>query len=72
MREHFSKPVLYVVVVLVLIANTINIGADIGVMAAAANLLFPLPFAVFALFFTALILTLKIFLSYKSYARVLK
>src|SRR5436190_9974251 len=31
-REHFSKPVLYVVVLLVLIANTINIGADLGAM----------------------------------------
>src|SRR5260221_2730506 len=71
-REHFSKPVLYVVVLLVLIANTINIGADIGAMAAAANLLFPLPFVVFPLLFTALILTLEIFLSYKVYARVLK
>jgi len=71
-REHFSKPVLYVVVLLVLIANTINIGADIGAMAAAANLLFPLPSVVFPLLFTALILTLEIFLSYKVYARVLK
>src|SRR6202790_4983803 len=42
-REHFSKPVLYIVVLLVLIANTINIGADIGAMAAAAGLLFPCP-----------------------------
>jgi Mn2+/Fe2+ NRAMP family transporter len=43
MREHFSKPVLYAVVLLVLVANTINIGADIGAMAAAAGLLFPCP-----------------------------
>jgi len=71
-REHFSKPVLYIVVLLVLIANTINIGADIGAMAAAANLLLPLPFVVFALLFTTLILTLEIFLSYKVYARILK
>src|SRR5260370_2301443 len=68
-REHFSKPLLYLVVLLVLIAITINIGADIGAMAAAANLLFPLPFVVFPLLFTALILTLEIFLSYKVYAR---
>src|SRR5579859_4622469 len=71
-REHFSKPVLYVVVLLVLIANTINIGADIGAMAAAANLLFPLPFVVFPLLFTALILTLEIFLPYKASSRILK
>ncbi len=71
-REHFSRPVLYIVVLLVFIANTINIGADIGAMAAAANLLFPLPFAVFPLLFTALILALEIFLSYKTYSRALK
>jgi len=71
-REHYSKPVLYVVVLLVLIANTINIGADIGAMAAAANLLFPLPFAVFALLFTVIILTFEIFLPYKAYSRILK
>jgi Mn2+/Fe2+ NRAMP family transporter len=64
--------VLYVVVVLVLIANTINIGADIGAMAAAAQLLVPLPFVVFALVFTAIILTQEIFLPYKSYVRILK
>jgi Mn2+/Fe2+ NRAMP family transporter len=28
-REHFSKPVLYIVVLLVLITNTINIGARV-------------------------------------------
>src|SRR5262249_43308548 len=71
-REHFSKPVLYVVVLLILIANTINIGADIGAMAAAANLLFPLPFVVFPLIFTALILLQELFLPYKVYALILK
>jgi Natural resistance-associated macrophage protein-like len=71
-REHYSKPILYVVVLLVPIANTINIGADIGAMAAAANLLFPAPFFVFPLIFTTLILLLEILLSYKVYARILK
>ncbi len=71
-REHFSKPVLYVVVLLVLIANTINIGADLGAMAAAAQLLLPLPFVIYPLLFTTLILTFEIFLSYKVYSRVLK
>jgi NRAMP (natural resistance-associated macrophage protein)-like metal ion transporter len=71
-RENFNKPVLYGVVLLVIIANTINIGADIGAMAAAANLLLPLPFVVFPVLFTGLILVLEIFLSYKVYARILK
>src|SRR6478735_6415141 len=34
-KEHYSRKVLYAVVGLVVIANTINIGADIGAMAAA-------------------------------------
>lgn len=71
-RTHYSRKVLYTVVALVVIANTINIGADIGAMAAAARLLFPLPFVVYALFFTAFVLSLEIFTSYKAYARILK
>jgi NRAMP (natural resistance-associated macrophage protein)-like metal ion transporter len=71
-KENYSKKTLFVVVGLVLIANTINIGADIGAMAAAFNLLVPLPFALTALGFTAIILVLEVFTSYKTYARILK
>jgi Mn2+/Fe2+ NRAMP family transporter len=60
------------VVALVVIANTINIGADLGAMAAAARLVIPINFAILTLFFTALILILEIFTSYKTYARILK
>jgi NRAMP (natural resistance-associated macrophage protein)-like metal ion transporter len=71
-KEHYSKKVLYIAVFLVLIANTINIGADIGAMAAAAGLIIPLPFVLLTLFFTILILVLEIFVSYKNYAKMLK
>jgi NRAMP (natural resistance-associated macrophage protein)-like metal ion transporter len=71
-KDHYSKKILYAVVILVLIANTINIGADIGAMAAAAHLLIPLPFATLTFLFTALILLLEIFTTYKVYARILK
>jgi len=71
-KEHFSKKVLYGLVILVLIANTINIGADIGAMAAAANLIIPINFVFLTLFFTVLMLTLEIFTSYKVYANILK
>src|SRR6201995_563855 len=40
-KENYSKTVLYVVVGLVVVSNTINIGADIGAMAEAAGLLIP-------------------------------
>lgn len=70
-KRHYTKKVLYAVVILVLIANTINIGADIGAMAAATKLLIPLPFAVLTLSFTFLILFLEIFTSYKVYKKIL-
>lgn len=71
-KENYSKPVLYFVVGIVVLANTINIGADIGAMAAAAQLLVPLPFIVLMLFFTAIILVLEIFTDYKTYSKLLK
>ncbi len=71
-KEHYSKKILYGAVLLVVIANTINIGADIGAMGAAARLLVPIPFVVLTLFFAALILFLEIFTSYRTYARILK
>ncbi|WP_448697372.1 Nramp family divalent metal transporter [Mucilaginibacter sp. AW1-3] len=71
-KEHYSKPVLYAVVSLVVIANTINIGADIGAMAAAAQLLVPLSLIILTLFFTVTILVLEIFTNYKVYSKILK
>ncbi|MDP2736233.1 MAG: divalent metal cation transporter [bacterium] len=71
-KQHYSKKVLSLAVVLILAANTINIGANIGAMAEATRLIIPLNFSILALFFTALILILEIFLSYKVYANVLK
>ncbi len=71
-KQHYSAKILYSVVGLVLIANVINIGADIGAMAAAAKLIIPFPFAVWTLLFTACILILEIFTTYKVYARILK
>ncbi len=71
-KQHYSKKVLYIVVLLVLVANTINIGADIGAMAAAAALIVPINFVFLTLFFTASMLILEIFTSYKVYSKILK
>lgn len=71
-KENYSKKLLYFTVFLVVFANTINIGADIGAMAEAANLVFPIGFPLFAIIFTAIILILEIFVSYKNYAKILK
>lgn len=72
MRERFNKKIVFGVVILVLLANTINIGADIGVMAAALNLIIPINFTVAMILFTVAILLLEIFTSYKTYSKILK
>ena len=64
-RDEYSKWILYPMVILIIVANTVNLGADIGAMAAAAELVIPVSFVVYTLLFTALILVLEIFTSYK-------
>src|SRR6195952_831253 len=71
-KENYGRPVLYGVVGLVVIANTINIGADLGAMASAAQLLVPVPFIVLTLLFTGVILVLEVFTNYKAYSKILK
>ena len=47
LKQHYSPWVLYPAVIGLLLANTINAGADIGAIAAALNLLVPIPLVVF-------------------------
>jgi NRAMP (natural resistance-associated macrophage protein)-like metal ion transporter len=71
-KSHYSRMIVVGVVALVIVANTINIGADIGAMAAAAQLVVPINFVILTLGFTVTILLVEIFTSYKVYARILK
>jgi Mn2+/Fe2+ NRAMP family transporter len=72
-RVHFSKKVLIVCTMLLFAANAINIGANLGAMAKAVQLLNPhLNFGWLVLGFTALSLGLQIFTPYVRYARYLK
>ena len=71
-KDHYPKPILVGAVILVLIANIVNIGADLGAMASAARLLLPLPTDLWLLIFSGLILALEVFLKYKSYSKILK
>lgn len=71
-KDHYSRRVLYAAVGLVVLANTINIGADLGAMAAAANLIIPINFNILILVFTTLILVVEIFVPYKQYSKILK
>ena len=71
-KEHYSKKILYATVMLLLIANIINIGADLGAMAATTQLLFKIPFIVLLLIITLSTLALQIFVPYKNYVKYLK
>ena len=71
-KEHYTRSILIGVVLLVVVANTINIGADIGAVAAAAQLVIDFPFWIFALLTTVLVVTLEVLVSYQTYAKVLK
>lgn len=72
-RERYPKKILYPVVFLVVAANTLNIGSDIGAMAASTKLIFPaLPFSLLAVAFALLIILLEVLISYRTYIRILK
>ncbi|MCL5774764.1 MAG: divalent metal cation transporter [Patescibacteria group bacterium] len=72
-KKHFPRWVLYSTTLLLLVANTFNIGADLGAMTKAVQLVFPsLPFGPLIFFITFISLFLQIFTSYKEYAKYLK
>ena len=71
-KENYSRKLLYMSVALVVVANTVNIGADLGAMAATTQLFIGLPFALLAIFYAVLVVLLVVFVSYKSYAKMLK
>lgn len=71
-RKHYSKPILGIMVTLLVAANTINIGADLGAMASATQLILGLPFIFWLLVLTASTLVLEIFISYPKYSKILK
>jgi NRAMP (natural resistance-associated macrophage protein)-like metal ion transporter len=73
LKKHYSKKMLYTAVALVVVANTINIGADLAAMAATTQLLIPdAPFIGLAIFFAFVCVVLQIFVPYRQYAKILK
>ena len=71
-RERYRKEVLFAVVGLVVVANTINIGADIGAVAEAVRLVVDIPFSVIAVLAACGIVLLEVLVGYEKYARILK
>lgn len=72
MRRFYPTWTLYVVVALLVVANIINIGADIGAMGAGLNLLIGGPAHLYCLLFALLSVFLQVRLPYKTYSGILK
>ena len=71
-RRHYSVWVLYPIVVLILVANVINIGADIGAMGGALELVIGGSALLYAVGFGFISVIAAIFIPYRRYAQLLK
>jgi NRAMP (natural resistance-associated macrophage protein)-like metal ion transporter len=58
--------------ILIGLANTFNIGADLDAMAAAAHMLLRLPQELWLVFFAAVVIAVEVFFSYRRFADVMK
>ena len=72
MRKYYPNWLLQSVVVLLLIANIINIGADLGAMGDALKLIIGGPALLYVILFGAISVVLQVFLKYSRYVSVLK
>ncbi len=71
-RRHFPRPVLYAIVTMLVVANTINIAADIAAMGEALRLVAGGPMRVYAILFGIVCLALQVLLPFQVYVRYLK
>jgi NRAMP (natural resistance-associated macrophage protein)-like metal ion transporter len=72
LKKHYRKKIVMGAVLLLVIANVVNIGADLGAMAASLRMLVGINFYVGAILFAAVIILLEIFVQYHVYVKILK
>jgi Mn2+/Fe2+ NRAMP family transporter len=71
-KKYHSGKLMWFAVTLLAVANTINIGADLGIMADSFVMLFGLPFYFWLLLVAVGIIFMEIRVSYKKYSQILK
>ncbi len=71
-RRHLSRRILIACVVLVAIANTFNIAADLASMGAAMHLEIPIPATLLTVAMAGLMVVLELAVPYHRYAKVLR
>jgi NRAMP (natural resistance-associated macrophage protein)-like metal ion transporter len=72
LRRFYPNWIVYTGILLLLVANTLNLGADIGAMAQAVKVLVGGPQIAYVLAFGTICAALQIFLPYRRYVTVLK
>ena len=71
--KKYSKKVVMPIICLLFVANVVNIGADIGIMAASAKIIIPFPSPnVFSIIFAFFIIIAILIIPYKRYVKILK
>lgn len=71
-KKNYSRTIATIMVLLLVIANTINIGANLGAMAASANLILQLPALIWLIVFVSITVALEVLVTYSVYAKYLK
>lgn len=71
-KEHYDRRLLWAVALVLVGANTLNIGADLDGMAAATALITPFSDDALSIFYALLIIVLMIWVPYHKLAKVLK
>ncbi|MCL5797820.1 MAG: divalent metal cation transporter [Patescibacteria group bacterium] len=71
-RKYYSKKLLFFSIILLFIANTVNIGADLGIMAASLEMLLGIPFVFWLFTVTIFTILMEVFVPYDKYSRYLK
>jgi NRAMP (natural resistance-associated macrophage protein)-like metal ion transporter len=72
LQEHYRKKIVGVAVLLLIIANIANIGADLGAMASSSAMLWHVNFYLAVVVFALVIIAMEIFVGYHIYVKFLK
>ena len=72
LNRYYSKKLLYPVVIGLVIANTINAGADIAAISAAINMFVPIPISVMVIPIAVAIVVLQVWGSYRVMVKIFK
>lgn len=72
LNKHYGRKIVFSIVFLLIIANVINIGADLGAMGASLNLLIGFNPYLGAIIFAVIIILIEVFVDYHLYSRILK